>query len=55
MNKLPWSQCPLVPSHIKFNFIKSKTMVTELNEVISAIEKLKDEEQRQIAKMLRMK
>lgn len=27
-------------------------MVTELKEVISAIEKLKDEEQRQIAKML---
>ncbi|MCW3108887.1 MAG: hypothetical protein JWQ09_3393 [Segetibacter sp.] len=27
-------------------------MVTELKEVISTIEKLKDEEQRQIAKML---
>jgi|GEM_PF-4338331 len=31
---------------------KEKTMVTELKEVISTIEKLKDEEQRQIAKML---
>ena len=28
-------------------------MVTELKEVLSTIEKLKDEEQRQIAKMLR--
>ncbi len=37
-----------------FNFSKrNKAMVTELKEVITAIEQLKDEEQRQIAKMLR--
>jgi hypothetical protein len=34
------------------NFRKRKNMVSELKEVISSIEKLKDDEQRQIAKML---
>ena len=36
-----------------FNFKKTKNqVVTELKEIISTIEKLKDEEQRQIAKLL---
>ncbi len=36
-----------------FNFKKTKKqVVTELKEIISTIEKLKDEEQRQIAKLL---
>ncbi len=41
-----------IKSYKKINFKKKKIMINELKKVISKVEKLKDEEQRQIAKML---